>query len=63
MRVVKRRPDKIVHRGIDDDETLVLALLEIDDRSDQRSRVADDRSARLEDHLAAECAPCASRRP
>ena len=54
VRVVKRRPDQIVHRRIDDHEMLVLALLEIDDRSDQRSGIANDRSARLQNHLAAE---------
>ena len=54
MRVVERRPDKIVHRRVDDDEMLVLALLQIDDRRDQRAGVADDQSARLQDHLAAE---------
>src|ERR1700733_14556051 len=54
VRVVKRRPDQIVHRRIDDHETLVLALLEIDDRSDQRAGIANDRSARLQNYLAAE---------
>ncbi len=54
MRVVESRPHKIVHRRIDNDEALVFALLEVDDRGDQNAGVADDGPARLQHHLAVE---------
>ena len=54
MRFVQRRPDQIVHRGIDDDEILGLAMLHIDHAGNQDAGVADDQTARLEHQRTAE---------
>ena len=54
MGFVQRRADQIVHRGVDDDEVLGLALLHIDDAGNQDAGIADDHPARLEHQRAAE---------
>ena len=52
--VVKRRPDQIVHRGVDDDEALGDALFDMDDSGDEQSRRAGERSPGLKSHRDAE---------
>ena len=54
MRLVQRRADQIVHRGVDDDEVLAVAVLHIDHAGDQDAGIADDHAARLEHQRAAE---------
>ena len=54
MRLIERRPDQIVHRGVDDDEILGLAALQIEHARDEDAGIADDQPARLEDQRAAE---------
>ena len=54
MRLVQRRADQIVHRGVDDDEILGIAALHIDHACDQDAGIADDHPARLEHQRAAE---------
>ena len=54
VRFIQSRADQIVHRGIDDDELLGLALLHIDHACDEDSGVADDHPAGLEQQRAAE---------
>ena len=56
MRVVKGRPDQIVHAGIDDDEGLGLAALHVEHARDQDAGIADDQPARLENKPAIEIA-------
>ena len=54
MRFVERGPDQVVHRGVDDDEILGVAMLHIDHAGDEDAGVADDHPARLEHQRAAE---------
>ena len=54
MRLVQRRADQIVHRSIDDDEILGVAVLHIDHARHQDAGIADDHPARLEHQRAAE---------
>ena len=54
MRIIEGGPHEIVHRRIDNDEALVLALLEVDDRGDQNAGIAYDDPPRLQDQLAIE---------
>ena len=54
MRLVQRRADQVVHRGVDDDEILAVAVLHIDHPGDQDAGIADDHPARLEHQRAAE---------
>ena len=54
MGFIQRRADQIVHRGVDDDEILALAMLHIDDLGDEDAGIADDHPPRLEHQRAAE---------
>ena len=54
MGLVEGRPDQIVHRRIDDDETPGRALLHIDHAGQQHAGIADQQSAGLADHLGAQ---------
>ena len=56
MRLVQRRPDQVVHAGVDDDEILGLAALEIEHARDQDAGIADQQPPGLEDQRAAEIA-------
>ena len=42
MRLVERRADQVVHRGVDDDEVLGVAVLHIDHARDEDAGIADD---------------------
>ena len=54
VRLVERRADEIVHRGVDDDEGLGLAALHVEHAVTQDAGIADDQPARLEDERAVE---------
>ena len=54
MGLVQGRADQIVHRGIDDDEVLAVAVLHMDHARHQDAGIADDQPARLEHQRAAE---------
>ena len=56
MRLVQRRADQVVHAGVDDDEVLGLAALEVEHARDQDAGIADEQPAGLEDQRAAEIA-------
>ena len=56
MGLVERRPDEVVHRRIDDDEGLGLAVLHVEHARHQDAGIADDQPAGLEDQRAAELA-------
>ena len=48
IRAVERRPDKVVHAAVDDDEFFRVGLLDVLHFGEQDAGVADDDSARLE---------------
>ena len=52
--LVKRRADQIIHRRIDNDEILSLALLHINHGCNENAGIAGDQAAWLEDRLDAE---------
>ena len=54
MSVVERRPDKIVHAGIDDHEIFGVAVLHMQDPRHQNAGIADNEPAWLQDQAAAE---------
>ena len=54
--LIKRRPDKIIHRRIRDDEGLGLAALHVDHARHQDTGIADDEPAGLKDQLAFDAA-------
>src|SRR6202011_1552176 len=56
VRLVKRRPNQVVHPGIDDDEGLRLSAFEIEHGGNQNTGVPDDDTARLEDQRTPEIA-------
>ena len=49
--IVKRRPQQVVHGGIDHDELLAVIPLAIDDASEQHSGRPDDGAARLQQQM------------
>ena len=54
VRLVQGRTNQIVHRGVDDDEILGVAMLHVDHAADENTGVADDHPPRLEHQRAAE---------
>ena len=54
MRLIKRRTNQIVHRRVDDDKILGVAMLHIDYACDENACVADDHATRLEQQRTAE---------
>ena len=56
MGFVERRPNEIIHPGIDDDEHFGFAALEVEHASQQDARIADDQTPRLEDERAVKVA-------
>ena len=56
MRLVQRRTDEVVHAGVDDDEVLGLAALQVEHARHQDAGIADQEPPRLEDQRAAEIA-------
>ena len=58
--LVERGPDQIVHPGIDDHEFLVLGLLDVADAGEEDAGIADEQTARLEQHPQADRAQAAA---
>ena len=54
--VVERRADEVVHAGVEDDEGLGGALLDVHDLGDQDAGIADEDAAGLEQDAGAEIA-------
>jgi len=50
-RVVQRRPDEVVHTGIDDNEFFTAAFFEIKDLSEKYGRIGSDACAGFENEL------------
>ena len=51
MRLIQGRAQQIVHRRIDDDEPLVVAVLKVDHAGQKRAIIGDNRPSRLESEL------------
>ena len=54
--LVKRGPDQVVHSGIDDHEFLVLGLFDVADARQEDTGIADEQTARLDQHAQSELA-------
>ena len=52
MGLVKRWADQVVHRRVDDDKGLAVALLDVNHLRHQHPGVAHDQTPRLENRLA-----------
>ena len=54
MGVIQGRADQVVHAGVDDQECLGVAMLDIDHARHQHAGIGGDQAARLEDQAAAQ---------